>query len=271
MEPLNPKLDEKAIADAIKEIRARGFVVIKIKAETFTMQEIKRLLLEQDLAHASETLGTVVYMGIPLVEDDDVHVGLVEIHDTSGISTKVQALKEEPRLVHDYFELTYAQYLVIPRSILQSMPEKWQRIFVSLLDALDDTFNWRRSGVWVRIQDKDGWQIVRDEFADYERGRREITPEEADAITARHDQLYQKGVHHETREKGDIIMFNEGAEYGAENMIETVVSVVDEEIDVHQRLEPEGMSKEYKEGFIKGLEQVRSLLNEIDVAETLNP
>jgi hypothetical protein len=30
-------------------------------------------------------------------------------------------------LIHNWFELTYAQYLTIPRSILQSMPVEWQR------------------------------------------------------------------------------------------------------------------------------------------------
>jgi len=29
--------------------------------------------------------------------------------------------------LHNWFELTYAQYLTIPRSILQSMPVEWQR------------------------------------------------------------------------------------------------------------------------------------------------
>lgn len=44
--------------------------------------------------------------------------------------------------IHMYFGLTYAEYLVIPRSVLQSMPEEWQFKFVKLLDELDDT-NWR--------------------------------------------------------------------------------------------------------------------------------
>jgi hypothetical protein len=46
------------------------------------------------------------------------------------------------RDIHTYFGLSYADYLVLPRSVLQSMPEEWQLKFVSLLDELDDT-EWR--------------------------------------------------------------------------------------------------------------------------------
>lgn len=39
--------------------------------------------------------------------------------------------------IHIFFGLSYAKYLVLPRSILQSMPEEWQRDFVKLLDQLE--------------------------------------------------------------------------------------------------------------------------------------
>lgn len=45
--------------------------------------------------------------------------------------------------VHEWFELSYAQYLTIPRSILQSMPTDWQVRFVGILQDLDETFDWR--------------------------------------------------------------------------------------------------------------------------------
>ena len=39
-----------------------------------------------------------------------------------------------------HFNLTYANYLVLPRTLLQSMPDEWQARFVALLDELHDAF-----------------------------------------------------------------------------------------------------------------------------------
>jgi hypothetical protein len=36
--------------------------------------------------------------------------------------------------VHEFFELTYSNYLVLPRAIMQSMPTSWQREMVNLLE-----------------------------------------------------------------------------------------------------------------------------------------
>lgn len=42
--------------------------------------------------------------------------------------------------MHTYFGLSYANYLVINRTLLQSMPERWQHAYVALLNELDDAF-----------------------------------------------------------------------------------------------------------------------------------
>lgn len=39
--------------------------------------------------------------------------------------------------IHSWFGLTYANYLVLHRTVLQSMPGEWQDRFVALLDDLD--------------------------------------------------------------------------------------------------------------------------------------
>lgn len=75
--------------------------------------------------------------------------------------------------VHTWFELSYANYLAIPRSVLQSMPVSWQRQFVALMDDLDTMIDWRQSGVHVTIRDEHG-RMKADKFVDYERGRRRI-------------------------------------------------------------------------------------------------
>jgi hypothetical protein len=45
-----------------------------------------------------------------------------------------------PLDIHTWFSLTYANYLVIPRSVLQSMPEDWQHRFTALLGEMDQAF-----------------------------------------------------------------------------------------------------------------------------------
>lgn len=77
--------------------------------------------------------------------------------------------------IHNWFELTYAQYLTIPRSVLQSMPQAWQASFVNLLEELDETIDWRpESGCyWVTLRDAKG-RFVRDPLMNYDRGRRQL-------------------------------------------------------------------------------------------------
>src|SRR4051794_4608793 len=43
--------------------------------------------------------------------------------------------------IHTWFGLTYANYLVVPRSVLQSMPEEWQHRFTALLAEMEDNFS----------------------------------------------------------------------------------------------------------------------------------
>lgn len=91
--------------------------------------------------------------------------------------------------VHEWFELSYAQYLTIPRSVLQSMPSEWQARFAQCLDELDELIDWRPpSGrYWVELRDGNG-RFASDPLMDYERGRRRIPLREpylsfADALT----------------------------------------------------------------------------------------
>lgn len=43
--------------------------------------------------------------------------------------------------IHAYFGLSYANYLVLPRTLLQSMPDEWQTKFVTLLREYDEAFD----------------------------------------------------------------------------------------------------------------------------------
>jgi len=42
--------------------------------------------------------------------------------------------------IHEHFSLSYANYLVLPRTLLQSMPLDWQEGFVRHLDQLHEAF-----------------------------------------------------------------------------------------------------------------------------------
>ena len=77
--------------------------------------------------------------------------------------------------IHEWFELTYAQYLTIPRSVLQSMPIDWQKKLRDLLNELDATIDWRplEGRYWVTLKDGRG-RYAHDPLMDYERGRRRI-------------------------------------------------------------------------------------------------
>jgi len=70
--------------------------------------------------------------------------------------------------IHVWFELSYAQYLTIPRSVLQSMSYEWQKAFVKCLEELDESFNWRpeEGRYWVRLKDANG-KFVHDSLMDY--------------------------------------------------------------------------------------------------------
>lgn len=47
---------------------------------------------------------------------------------------------DEHEAIHGWFGLTYANYLVIPRSVLQSMPDEWQQRFVGCLEEMGTAY-----------------------------------------------------------------------------------------------------------------------------------
>lgn len=88
---------------------------------------------------------------------------------------------DEP--IHEYFELSYASYLVLPRSILQSMPKKWQRKTVTLLRELESEcrvqgIEWPVGGesIAVNLRGRDG-KFKRDFYCSYRRGHRNVFSE----------------------------------------------------------------------------------------------
>ena len=82
--------------------------------------------------------------------------------------------RPEPEAIHASFGLTYANYLVLARSKLQSMPDEWQARFVAMLADLHAAFDVEEP-YGYRVQAVDaGGRFVRDPIPHYDRGRTRI-------------------------------------------------------------------------------------------------
>jgi hypothetical protein len=92
----------------------------------------------------------------------------IEASMGSGIQAKNALLRTAADALHAWFELSYAHYLTIPRSILQSMPIEWQERFAACLRELDAALPWRptEGRYWVKLKDDRG-RYVCDPFDDY--------------------------------------------------------------------------------------------------------
>lgn len=82
----------------------------------------------------------------------------------------VAAPAEEP--MHEWFGLTYANYLTLPRSVIQSMPAEWQHRLRDLLEDLNEAaghLDWPYS---YRVQAiNEQGRFIRDPLPHYRRGR----------------------------------------------------------------------------------------------------
>jgi hypothetical protein len=76
--------------------------------------------------------------------------------------------KESAEPIHLWFELSYAQYLTIPRSVMQAMPHEWQVRMAECLQQLDNTIDWRpkEGRYWVKLKDGNG-RYVHDPLMNY--------------------------------------------------------------------------------------------------------
>lgn len=68
--------------------------------------------------------------------------------------------------VHNWFELSYASYLVLPRSLMQAMPADWQHRFVELLEDMQATFRQENDNYTVLLRDEGG-KYTTDPFRRY--------------------------------------------------------------------------------------------------------
>ena len=101
-----------------------------------------------------------------------------ELNNREDVMYKIaeEARGFEKEIIHGYFGLSYANYLVMPRSVLQSMPDAWQEEFVKLLDQIPETIDEviePAGGYTVHARDEEG-RFVEDPLSNYERGGRRL-------------------------------------------------------------------------------------------------
>ena len=68
--------------------------------------------------------------------------------------------------VHCWFGLTYANYLVLPRVLMEGMPMEWQEQFTRLLDEMKETFEPVDDNYSVYLRDNNG-KFKKDIYSNY--------------------------------------------------------------------------------------------------------
>lgn len=85
-------------------------------------------------------------------------------------------MAEQQEAIHSFFGLTYSNYLILPRSVLQSMSDEWQYKFVNLIEqipkAIDEYFE-PAGGYRVFALDENK-KFAKDPYSNYMRGRRKL-------------------------------------------------------------------------------------------------
>lgn len=163
------------------EIRARYRRLIA-KASSRCIRRMIRTMafdppldLRPALQSSSGTLDALDARAALPTDRTDIHVDSLLAINPDDLGSITAGVIDGHEPIHQWFELSYAQYLTIPRSVLQSMPAAWQARFVACLEELDATIDWRppRGRYWVQLKNNEGRYQV-DPLMDYERGRRRI-------------------------------------------------------------------------------------------------
>lgn len=82
-------------------------------------------------------------------------------------------------MLHEWFGLSYASYLTMPRSVLQSLPDDLQGRLAAVLQEICELtrtkgLDWPGENTKIEVRLRRDGKFVRDDLADYERGRRRL-------------------------------------------------------------------------------------------------
>lgn len=99
--------------------------------------------------------------------------GLIEVEAALGMT--LDEFVAQPQDVHEWFSLSYANYLVLPRLAMSAMPLEWQHQMTALLNQINERFETPTRYTVLRRGD-DG-KIMKDPWADYRYGSADrLTP-----------------------------------------------------------------------------------------------
>lgn len=76
--------------------------------------------------------------------------------------------------MHLWFGLSYSAYLVLHRTLIQSMPDEWQARLVALLDEAQETIDTSELPIEFNVRATRHGKYIADHWRDYERGRRRM-------------------------------------------------------------------------------------------------
>jgi hypothetical protein len=98
-----------------------------------------------------------------------------------GVKIIAEPIESGADKLHTWWELSYSSYLVIPRSLMQSMPDEWQRRMAELLDEGHEIIHkhgveWppKDHSIAVQLRHDPSGHFVSDDLADYQRGLRRL-------------------------------------------------------------------------------------------------
>jgi hypothetical protein len=131
---------------AAKTAKGGGHVTIGVPAEVIT-----QLFLNERVA---------VLLIIDKKEYDRID------KESKKIEPSIYTTSPEP--INLWFELSRAQYLTVPRSVMQAMPVDWQLRMAECLDQLDATIDWRpkEGRYWVKLKNDNG-RYIHDPLMNY--------------------------------------------------------------------------------------------------------
>lgn len=85
--------------------------------------------------------------------------------ELSGVeSTELSERLQGP--MHSFFGLSYANYLVLPRSLIQLMPVEWQERLKTCLEEMHVNFEQDADNYSVQLRDENG-RFIKDPLAAY--------------------------------------------------------------------------------------------------------
>jgi len=93
-----------------------------------------------------------------------------ELLDAADVAIEKLRIENAKEPINTWFELTYSNYLVLPRSLLEGMPVEWQTKFVALLGEMQEVYDCSKidDNYTTHLVDENG-NHIHDPFADYRR------------------------------------------------------------------------------------------------------